>query len=45
MPAEQDGQIAQHFFDLPGGVQYHVRFAEERVLQVPESVLEPSADG
>ncbi|MEE4378613.1 MAG: nitrogen fixation protein NifZ [Candidatus Competibacteraceae bacterium] len=44
MPAEQSGQIEKVLRDQPGGVQYHVRFAEERVLQVPESVLESASD-
>ncbi|MEZ5581844.1 MAG: nitrogen fixation protein NifZ [Candidatus Competibacteraceae bacterium] len=41
MPAHQEGQIEKVLRDLPEGIQYYVRFAE-RVLQVPESVLELS---
>jgi nitrogen fixation protein NifZ len=36
------GEVLKVLRDLPGGVQYHVRFPG-RTLQVPESVLAPLA--
>lgn len=36
---ESEGEVLKVLRDLPGGVQYHVRFPG-RTLQVPESALE-----
>ncbi len=38
----QEGQIEKVLRDVPGGVQYHVHFGFGKILQVPESVLDPA---